>query len=85
MKFKDYINEKKKPWNYVFRDVTKTLTVDANSEKAAINKIKKKWGISELPPNFYIWYDDKDKPSKGFEGYGKTTYGSKKNIIKTVI
>jgi len=74
MKFKRFINEGLKEWNYVFRDTYKeSFTIKAASKKAAINKIKKEWGIDVIPSNFFIWTDE-DQIPKGFEGYGNTTY-----------
>jgi hypothetical protein len=75
MKFKRFINEGMKEWNYIFRDTYKgAFTIKAASKKSAISKIKKEWGISEIPSNFFIWSDDNDQIPKGFEGYGATKY-----------
>jgi predicted nucleic acid-binding Zn ribbon protein len=54
----DVVIYESKDWNYIFKGVTKTMTIKATSKKAAINKIKKEWGISNTPNNFFIWSDE---------------------------
>ena len=75
-----YLNEGMKKWNYVFPNAGEAtrgaFTIQAVSKKAAISKIKKQWGISDLSSGFFIWSDD-EEPPKGFEGYN-TTYRSRK-------
>lgn len=46
----------KKRWNYMFRGTDHgTFTIEANSKKAALSKIKKEWGINSIPSNLFIW------------------------------